>query len=127
MPVNRIRRMHPDRIDRGATMARKAMSATHKRAMAEGRTQAQVVKAYLDALEQNRPRRGRKRTPDSVKRRLAAIETELAEASSLKRLQLVQERRDLEAELEQMSGERVDLPKLEAQFVKVARAYGESK
>lgn len=108
-------------------MARKAMSATHKKAMAEGRNQAQVVKAYLDALEQNRPRRGRKRTPDSVKRRLAAIETELADASSLKRLQLVQERRDLEAELEQMSGERVDLPKLEAQFAKVARAYGESK
>ena len=58
-----------------------------------------AVKAYLDALEQHRPRRGRQRTPDSIKTRLAAIEQQLGDASSLKRLQLVQERRDLEVEL----------------------------
>ncbi|HZP27775.1 MAG TPA: hypothetical protein VFC99_02380 [Acidimicrobiia bacterium] len=107
-------------------MAPKTMSAEHKQALAAGRNEGRAVKAYLDALDQNRPRRGRKRTADTVKRRLAAIEKDLPEATSLKRLQLVQERRDLEAELESM-GAAVDLSKVEAEFVKVAGAYGRRK
>jgi len=107
-------------------LAPKTMSAEHKQALAAGRNEGRAVKAYLDALDQNRPRRGRKRTADTVKRRLAAIEKDLPEATSLKRLQLVQERRDLEAELESM-GAAVDLSKVEAEFVKVAGAYGRRK
>ena len=102
------------------------MTAEHKKALAEGRAEGRAVKAYLDALEQQRPRRGRKRTPDSIKKRLAAIEKELADATSLARLQLVQERRDLETELEGMDT-TVDLTKLEAEFVKVAKAYSARK
>ena len=75
------------------------------------------MKAYLDALEQHRPRRGRQRTPDSIKARLAAIEQQLGDASSLKRLQLVQERRDLEVELAAKSAGAVDLSALEGGFV----------
>ena len=55
-------------------MAPKSMTAEHKQALAAGRNEGRAVKAYLDALEQNRPRRGRKRTTDSVKKRLAVIE-----------------------------------------------------
>jgi len=102
------------------------MTAEHKKALAEGRAEGRAVKAYLDALEQQRPRRGRKRTPDSIKKRLAAIEKELADATSLARLQLVQERRDLETELAGMDT-TVDLTKLEAEFVKVAKAYSARK
>ena len=102
------------------------MPAEHKKALAEGRAEGRAVKAYLDALEQQRPRRGRKRTPDSIKKRLAAIEKELADATSLARLQLVQERRDLETELAGMDT-TVDLTKLEAEFVKVAKAYSARK
>jgi uncharacterized protein YicC (UPF0701 family) len=107
-------------------LAPKTMSPEHKQALAAGRNEGRAVKAYLDALEHNRPRRGRKRTADSVKKRLSAIEKSLPEATSLKRLQLAQERRDLESELEGMSA-AVDLSKVEAEFVKVAAAYGRRK
>src|SRR5438067_1738803 len=44
------------------------MSAQHKEALAVGREQGRAVRRYLEALEANRPKRGRKRTTDSVKR-----------------------------------------------------------
>lgn len=108
-------------------MAPKTMSPEHKQAMADGRKEGQAVKAYLDALEQHRPRRGRKRTPESIQKRLAVIEQEVGRASSLKRLQMIQERRDLETELAGMGGETVDLSALEGAFARVARSYGERK
>jgi len=108
-------------------MAPKTMTDEHKRKLALGREQGRAVKAYLDALEQHRPRRGRQRTVDGIKARLAKIEGELADASSLKRLQLVQERRDLEVELAAKSAGTVDTSGLEADFVKLAKPYGESK
>jgi hypothetical protein len=108
-------------------MAPTTMTDEHKRKLARGREQGRAVKTYLDALERHRPRRGRQRTPDSIKARLSAIETELAEVSSLKRLQLVQERRDLEVELAAKSAGAVDLSSLEADFVQHAKPYGDSK
>jgi len=108
-------------------MARATMSDEHKRKLARGREQGRAVKAYLDALERHRPRRGRQRTPASISARLATIDKELVDASSLKRLQLVQERRDLEVELAAKSAGAVDLSDLEADFVKVAKDYGDSK
>jgi hypothetical protein len=108
-------------------MAPRTMSDEHKAAMRAGRDQGRAVKAYLDALEHHRPRRGRQRTPDSIRRRLAAIEQALPDASSLKRLQLTQERRDLHDELAAKSAPDVDLSALEAEFVKAAPAYGTSK
>ena len=107
-------------------MPPKKMTAEHKQALADGRAEGRSVKAYLDALEQQKPRRGRKRTPDSIAKRLTAIEKQLADASSLQRLQLVQERRDLETELAGMDT-TVDLTALEAGFVKVAKDYSARK
>jgi uncharacterized protein YicC (UPF0701 family) len=104
----------------------RAMTDEHKAALAEGRSESRAVKAYLEALDQNRPRRGRKRTPDSVKKRLAAIDTQLEDASPLQRLQLVQERMDLQRELEQF-GTTVDLSALEAEFVTTAAKYAKRK
>src|SRR5690606_34993392 len=77
-------------------------------------------------LERHRPKRGRKRTPDSIKKRLDAIETEIATANPVKRLQLVQERLDLTAELD-AGTESVDLSALEADFVAAAKGYSERK
>ena len=80
---------HPPRIaEKGSRMPPKSLTPEHKKAMAEGRKEGQAVKAYLDALEEQRPRRGRRRTTDSITKRLAAIDKELDGASSLKRLQL---------------------------------------
>ena len=107
-------------------MPPKKMTAEHKQALADGRAEGRAVKVYLDALEQQKPRRGRKRTPDSIAKRLGAIEKQLDDASSLQRLQLVQERRDLETELAGMDT-TVDLTALEAAFVKVAKAYSARK
>src|SRR6476469_7361645 len=111
-----------------ATRAKKAaMSDTHKEALAEGRNHARIVGRYLDALEANKPKRGRKRTADSVQRRLGAGAEELKDASGLNRLNLLQERRDLEVELATMQAGTPDLSGLEKDFVKVAKAYSAKK
>ena len=66
-----------------ATRTKKTpMSDTHKEALAEGRNHARIVGRYLDALEANKPKRGRKRTPDSVKKRLATVADELKDATA---------------------------------------------
>ena len=45
------------------------MTAAHKKALAVGREQGRVIRSYLEALEASRPKRGRKRTAESVRRR----------------------------------------------------------
>jgi uncharacterized protein YicC (UPF0701 family) len=102
------------------------MTPAHKRALAEGRELGRAVRRYLDALDQNRPRRGRKRTSESIKRRLDAISEQLDSASPLQRLQLVQERLDLTAELDHIDA-KVDLSALERDFAKVAKDYAQRK
>jgi hypothetical protein len=108
--------------------ARKKMVMTnaHKQALAEGRELGRGVKNYLEALEANRPRRGRQRTPDSVKKRLGVIESSLADSPPLQRLQLVQEQLDLQRELERLQA-KVDLGAVEREFVRVAKPYSERK
>ena len=102
------------------------MTDEHKAALAAGRAEGRAVRAYLEALDQHRPKRGRKRTPDSVNARLAKIDTELESADPMTRLSLVQERLDLLTELESLTT-TVDLTALEADFVKSAKGYGERK
>jgi hypothetical protein len=102
------------------------MSDTHKAALERGRAEGRMVRDYLEALRSNKPKRGRKRTADSINKRLAAIEAELPEASAIDELQLIQERRDLTAELETL-GSAADLSEIEESFVKVAKGYGERK
>ena len=102
------------------------MSPDHKEALAQGREESRAVKRYLEALETSRPRRGRRRTPESIDKQLAAIEEKLAAADALTRLKLLQDRIDLQKELSG-AGDEVDLTDLEESFVKVARAYGERK
>jgi hypothetical protein len=102
------------------------MSDAHKQALAEGREQGRAVRQYLEALEAHKPKRGRKRTPDSIQKRLATIEERVGSADPLARLQLVQERMDLQRELA-TSQQKVDLSALEKDFVGAARAYGDRK
>ncbi len=104
------------------------MTAEHKAALAHGRALGNSVRAYLDALERNRPRRGRKRTPESIKKRLTSIENELPESSGTRRLELMQERRDLNNELAVMAVTgKTDMNAVEKGFVKAAKEYSESK
>lgn len=102
------------------------MSKDHKEALAEGRRQGRAVRAYLDALERNKPKRGRKRTPESIQARLEKIDASMADADPVKKLQMVQERIDLEAELSSLA-ETTDMDQLEKDFVEAAAAYSERK
>jgi hypothetical protein len=102
------------------------MSDEHKAALAKGRAEGRIVRDYLEGLRATKPKRGRKRTPETVQSRLATIDNELQFASPVEELMLVQERRDLEAELERMS-DTVDMAALEDAFVDVAKSYSESK
>lgn len=115
-------------MDTLAVMAKRGpkspLTNEHKAAMAAGRNEGRAVREYLQALRSNKPKRGRKRTADSIKSRLTAIDKEIADADALTELRLLQERRNLAAELESM-GARTDLRELEAEFVKVAKSYSE--
>lgn len=102
------------------------MTDEHKAALAAGRSESRAVKSYLEALEATRPKRGRKRTPDSIKKRLAAIEQELDAADPLGRLNLAQERMNLEEELASMD-QKVDVAALEGAFVKSALGYSQRR
>ena len=79
----------------------RTMSDTHKAALAEGRAQGRAVRHYLEALESSKPKRGRKRTRESVAKRL---EAELA-----------------------ADEETVDLAGIEAEFLAAAKPYSERK
>src|SRR3954471_16349373 len=91
---------------------KRSMSDQHKASLAQGRYEGRVVRNYLEALEAHAPKRGRRRSADTVDARLATIEDELAVADPIRRLKLVQERRDLTAERETL-GEPQELVALE--------------
>jgi hypothetical protein len=109
-----------------AKRKRSPMSNEHKQALAEGREQGRGVRLYLEALEKNRPKRGRKRTADSITKRLDTIEQRLIDADPLTRLHLIQERLNLQNELESLKA-KTDLTELEKGFVTAAKSYGERK
>jgi uncharacterized protein YicC (UPF0701 family) len=104
----------------------RGMSDQHKAALAEGRAQGRAIREYLEALESHKPKRGRKRTPESIQRRLERIAADLNSADPIKRVALVQERMDLERELQSANG-GIDLSVLEREFVQFAHGYSERK
>lgn len=105
---------------------KRSMSAEHKAAIKEGRVQNKAVSDYLEALESAKGKRGRQRTPESIEKRLTAIDAALQSASAATRLNLLQEQEDLTAELaaKQVT---VDLSAVEGAFVEHAAAYGARK
>jgi uncharacterized protein YicC (UPF0701 family) len=110
----------------GKTSTESKMTDEHKAALAEGRAQGRAVRSYLEALERNKPRRGRRRTTAGIKKRLDAIEVEINDADPLKRVQLIQERMDLLDELDGATS-TVDIDALEKEFVENAAPYSQRK
>ena len=102
------------------------MTDEHKAALAEGRAQGRAVRAYLEALETHKPKRGRKRTPESMRARIETIDTTIDDVDAMSRLQMVQERMDLVAALDAAENV-VDLSALEDDFVAAAKPYGDRK
>jgi hypothetical protein len=102
------------------------MSSAHKSALAEGRESSRHVRAYLDALETSRPKRGRKLDPESVKKRIALIDENLKVAGGFERLNLLADKEALQGKLAG-ADIKVDLTDLRKKFIANAKAYGERK
>lgn len=102
------------------------MSVEHKQALALGREESRSVRRYLEAIEAHKPKRGRKRTRESIEGRLHQIEEKLPSADPLTRVHLAQEQLDLQKELATKE-DAVDIGALEDEFVSAARGYGERK
>ena len=110
------------------TMAQRTMSEDHKAAIAAGRIEAAAVRDYLDALEAHRPKRGRRATPETLNARRADIDTQIAasDIKPIKRLELMQDRRDLDERLADLQAEP-DMSAVEQGFVTHAASYGQRK
>jgi predicted nuclease with TOPRIM domain len=102
------------------------MSQAHKDALAIGREEGRAVRRYLEALEAHKPKRGRKRSSDTIEKRLQQIEDKIESADPLTRVHLVQERLNLSGELANKDA-AVDVASLEEGFVKAAKNYSERK
>src|SRR5579863_1169439 len=108
---------------KSAKAPKSAMSVEHKQALAVGREESRAVRRYLEALEAHKPKRGRKRTAEGIEARLRQIDARLPNADALTRVHLVQERLNLQTELESRDN-TVDLKALEDAFVGAAKGYG---
>jgi hypothetical protein len=109
-----------------AKSAKSPMSQAHKDALAVGREEGRAVRRYLEALEAHRPKRGRKRSQETIQKQLMQIDEKLETADALSRVHLVQERMDLMSESAAKDAQ-VDMAALEADFVKAAKNYSERK
>ena len=107
-------------------MGPKNMTDDHKAALASGRAQGRAIGHYLDAVAAHKPKRGRQRTQDTVARQMQETEGALRTATGTARVELVQQKRNLEVELAGMQAQ-VNLAALEAAFVEHAQAYAQRK
>ena len=105
------------------------MTNEHKQALAKGREAGRAVREYLNVLESNRPKRGRKVTTETLIERLNDTNEKVnAETDPLRRLNLVQQALDIEAELARRGGDDgPDMAALEKAFVRHAKSYSQSK
>ncbi|MEQ1700841.1 MAG: hypothetical protein ABMA25_12075 [Ilumatobacteraceae bacterium] len=88
------------------------------------RSQAAIVRAYLEELRSARPKRGRQRTQESLQRRLNEIESKGPSGDVIAALRLAQEKLDLVAELAALRT-AADISALEGKFIAVAKAYSD--
>lgn len=100
------------------------MSNSHKQALANGRAEGRVIREYLEIVEATKPRRGRKRTPESITKRLSVIAQEMKTADPVTKVRLIQERLNLRNELAGMKS-KTEVQAAEAKFVKVAKKFSD--
>ena len=117
-------RLAPGEAEDRGSMA-KQLTAEHKEALEAGRVAGRAIKAYLKLIEagpakQPRPSR-------TVKADLAKIEADLAGATSLQRLSLIQQRIDLREELAEATSGGPTREAIEAEFVEHVARYSASK
>lgn len=102
------------------------MPQAHKQALARGREQSRKVRAYLEALEQER-RAGRRQDPETLERRIREQQEKIeTEPNPARRVELIQRRIDLENALTAQA-DHADLEQLEEDFVEAIPEYAERK
>jgi hypothetical protein len=107
---------------------KRQVSDDQRVAMSEGRHQSKAIRQYLEALEQTQApkRKGRRRTQESIEKRLNLLAEEMPKADPLARVKMVQERLNLQRELGEMHvRQTVDIEPLQEQFLKVVKPYSE--
>ena len=111
-----------------AGIPRGPQSEAHKAAIQEGRQQGILIRRYLDWIEHSNTKTPgrRKRSVESVDKRLTQIDETFPTADNLTRLTLVQERINLLIEREQIQA-NVEAGAIEDRFVSTAADYGEKK
>lgn len=105
---------------------RRVLSDTHKAALAEGRREGAIVRQYLEALSEYKPKRGRKPSIEGMRSKLAEIEKQLPVADPAHRLFLIQERMDLQERLEMLENAS-SLTEIEEEFASVVADYSARK
>lgn len=112
---------------RKAVPAKRALSAAHKRALAEGRTMSANVDRYLSAVNTPKPR-GRRVSKTTLEQRLESARARAKTATGLDKLLAAQNVRDLQVKIAELdSTTTADLRTLEASFVKIAKRFGEKR
>ncbi|WP_419922764.1 hypothetical protein [Candidatus Poriferisodalis sp.] len=109
-------------------MPERTMSNEHKAAIAAGRIEAAAVRDYLEALESQRPKPGRRVSPETLAARRADIDAQITagDLRPVKRLDLMQDRRNIDAQLADLAAEP-DMKAVEAGFIAHAANYGNRK
>ena len=127
MPPARKAKSASSKSTASTRASQRTLSSAHKHALAEGRALSAIVDRYLNAL--NTPkRRGPKVSTARLEQRLADAQTSLQTATGVARAYAAQEVRDMRAKIaEQSSAAGVDVAKVEAEFVKVAKSFGERR
>lgn len=113
-----------------AKKARKkpALTASHKKALAEGRAMSSIVDHYLVTVNTPKPR-GRKVSKADLVTRLAKAQTEAKNGNGIGRLLAAQDVRDLKARIHivtSMNGSG-DHKGAETAFVKIAKTFGDKR
>jgi len=106
------------------TTRQTSMSNAHKKALANGRNEGRIIREYLEIVEATKPKRGRRRTPESITKRLSVITVELKTADPVTKVRLIQERMNLRNELASMKT-KTEIAAAEARFIKVAKSFSE--
>ncbi|MCQ3810614.1 MAG: hypothetical protein KTV68_08685 [Acidimicrobiia bacterium] len=102
------------------------VSEEAKSARALGQAQGRAVSRYLTALDSTKPKRGRQRSTEKMQARIDELPDEIAQAKPLKRVHLIQELMDLQAELAKEE-ETVDISEVESEFISIAAEYSGRK
>lgn len=105
---------------------KRIVTAQHKQAMSDGRRQSRIVNQYLSLIVDDKPKRGRQRTPETIQARITKIQERLPQSTPVIAVQLTSELSRLQSELATFE-KKPDLSALEADFVSVAKEYSERK